>query len=249
MSGHGQSEIEIERIRAAYRERDAVPAGSSPWLDRAHRRRLQDLEWELLEALARAGIDPRGLRVLEVGCGSGYFLSRFLDYGAGEAAGIDLMDDRVAIARERDPRLELVAGDAAALPWPDASFDLVTQFTCLSSVVDRELRQRIAAEMWRVLRPGGAVVSYDMHATPRAVRLARRAAARRRRGVAAGTQTEPVEAGELRHLFPAAALDIRRVTLSPDLAAPAERARGLAPLLGAVPFLRTHLLAVGRKPA
>jgi SAM-dependent methyltransferase len=244
----GPSEIEIERIRAAYRERDAAPVASSPWLDRALRRRLQSLEWELLEGLARTGIDPKGLRVLEVGCGSGYFLSRFLDYGAAEATGIDLMEDRVAIARDRDPRLEVLAGDAAALPWPDASFDLVTQFTCLSSVLDPALRGRIAAEMWRVLRPGGGVVSYDMRATPRAVRLVRRAAALRGRGGATGTATEPVEAGELRRLFPAAALEIRRLTLAPDLAAPAERAR-IAQPLGAVPFLRTHLLAVGRRPA
>lgn len=241
------SEIEIERIRAAYRERDASAVTSSPWLDRGLRRRLQNLEWQLLEGLARAGIDPKGLRVLEVGCGSGYFLSRFLDYGAGEATGIDLMEDRVAIARERDSRLELVAGDASELPWPDASFDLVTQFTCLSSVLDPELRRRIAGEMWRVLRPGGAVVSYDMRATPRAVRLAKRAARRRARGGGGATATEPVEAGELRRLFPGAALAIRRVTLAPDLAAAAERAGGLALLLGAVPFLRTHLLAIGRK--
>ena len=59
--------------------------------------------------------------MLEVGCGSGYFLSRFLDYGAAHAAGIDLMEHRIAQARERDPRLELVAGDASRLPWEDGS--------------------------------------------------------------------------------------------------------------------------------
>ena len=79
--------------------------------------------------------------MLEVGCGTGYFLSRFLDYGAVAAAGIDLLESRVAQVRERDPRLEVVAGDAGRLPWADGSFDLVTQFTCLSSVLDQPSRR------------------------------------------------------------------------------------------------------------
>ena len=44
-----------------------------------------------------AGVDPLGKRVLEVGCGGGYYLSRFLDYGAARATGIDLMEQRVAV--------------------------------------------------------------------------------------------------------------------------------------------------------
>ena len=75
---------------------------------------MQELEWALLESLGDAGVDPLGKSVLEVGCGGGYFLSRFLDYGAAQATGIDLMEHRVAAARERDPRLALVAGDASS---------------------------------------------------------------------------------------------------------------------------------------
>jgi SAM-dependent methyltransferase len=236
---------ELDRIRVAYRERDAAPVAGSPWLDRGYRRRLQDLEWYLLESLARAGVDPSGARVLEIGCGSGYFLSRFLDYGASAAAGIDLMDERIVRARNRDPRLELVTGDASELPWADESFDLVTQFTCLSSILDPALRRRIAREMWRVLRPGGLLMSYDMRATPAAVRLLRRIAARRRPAMRPGTPTEPLEADELALLF-GPGIDIRAVTLAPDIAGPAERVR-LARLLRAAVPLCSHLLAVGRK--
>ena len=123
---------------------------------------LQELEWALLEQLGRAGVPLSGVRALEVGCGGSYFLGRLLDYGAAGAAGIDLVEERIAVARERYPRLELVAGDATSLPWPNESFGLVTQFTCLSSVLDPTVRRAIAAEMWRVLVPGGAVVSYDV---------------------------------------------------------------------------------------
>jgi demethylmenaquinone methyltransferase/2-methoxy-6-polyprenyl-1,4-benzoquinol methylase len=155
----------------------------------------------------------------------------------------------VAAARERDPRLELVAGDASRLPWEDASFDVVTQFTCLSSVLDAGLRQAIAAEMWRVARPGGAIVSYDMSGAPVAVRILRGTAALRRRGAPpAGTPTTPIALAELERLFPGAPLAARRVTLSTDVAALAERSRPLSQLLGALPFLRTHLLAIAGRP-
>jgi ubiquinone/menaquinone biosynthesis C-methylase UbiE len=240
---------EVERIRAAYHERDAVAAESSAWLSLAYRLRMQELESTLLEGLSDAGVDPLGTRVLEVGCGTGYFLSRFLDYGASHAAGIDLMEHRVELARTRDPRLELVAGDASKLPWDDGSFDVVTQFTCLSSVLDPDLRRAIAGEMWRVLRPGGAIVSYDMSGAPVAVRALRWAAALRHRGrLPAGTPTTSIPRAELERLFPAAPLAARRVTLSTDIAALTERSHALSRVLGALPFLRTHLLAVARKP-
>jgi ubiquinone/menaquinone biosynthesis C-methylase UbiE len=241
---------ELERIRAAYEERDAAPTERSPWMARGYRLRMQELERALLDGLGDAGADPLGTRVLEVGCGAGYFLSRFLGYGAAHAAGIDLMEHRVALARERDPRLELVAGDASRLPWDDASFDVVSQFTCLTSVLDPDLRAAIAAEMWRVLRPGGALVSYDISGAPAAARVVRWAAAVRRRGaLPAGTPTTPITRAELERIFPAAPLVLRRVTLSTDIAALGERSRALSQLLGALPFLRTHLLAVARKPS
>jgi SAM-dependent methyltransferase len=249
LPGMSTPQDELERIRAAYRERDAT-APSWQWASRGYRLRMQQLEWLLLEQFVAAGESPVGLRVLEIGCGSGYFLSRFLDYGAGTATGIDLMESRIAVARSRDPRLELVCGDASELPWSDASFDLVAQFTCFSSVLDRDLRSRIAAEMWRVLRPGGTVLSYDMRSVGAALQALRRAAGlRRAKVVAEGTPTAPVELSELAGYFPDAALDARSLTLSTDVAEGAERSAILARGLQLLPFLHTHLLVAGRKPA
>lgn len=240
---------EAERIRAEYRRRDsAAPPRASAWLDPVYRLQLQELEWALLDELRRAGIPLVGSRALEVGCGSGYFLSRLLDYGVAEAAGIDLVEERVAVARERDPRLELVVGDAARLPWPDASFGLVTQFTCLSSVLDGEVRQAIAAEMWRVLAPGGAVVSYDMRSPPWAIRRFRRLVARRAGNRETPAASAPVDLNELRRLFGAGQVRHRSVGVDPELGRLLRRLRLPLRIAARIAPLSVHTLAVARKP-
>src|SRR5581483_938274 len=115
------------RIRHVYRLRDSTGSSGAPWETRGYRFYMQSLEWEVLEALTRSGTPLKGARVLEVGCGSGYFLHRFLEYGAAHAAGIDLIPERIEAAGRRYPTLELVTGDAGALPWDDESFDVVSQ--------------------------------------------------------------------------------------------------------------------------
>ena len=211
---------------------------------------MQELEWEMLEMLGRAGVELAGAHVAEVGCGSGYFLSRMLGYGAVHAAGIDLMEDRIGAARAGDPRLELTAGNAAELPWADRSFEVVTQFTCLSSILDPGLRRAVADEMWRVVRPGGAILSYDMRSMPRPVRTVHRVLALGRKGFpgVSSTPTAPVDLAELRALLPAAVIDSCSLTLATDLAFLAERSPAAARVLGALGFLQTHLLVVAVKP-
>jgi len=240
---------EIERIRAAYSERDAAsPAASSPWLDPAYRFQLHEIEWALLDGLAGAGVELQGARVAEVGCGLGYFLSRFLDYGAGQASGIDLMEDRVARARERDPRLDVVAGDASELPWEDETFDVVSQFTCLSSVLDTEVRRAIASEMWRVLGPGGALVSYDVRPDSVPIRVLRRLAALRSgAGHSRGTPTAPVRVSELRSWF-AGPLRAQPVGIYPELASRIAPVRLLSRVAARCPGLQIHTFAIATKP-
>ena len=55
----------------------------------------------------------------------------------------------------------MVVGDATALGFPDASFDTVVTFTMLHHVPTRALQDKVLAEAFRVLRPGGAFLGSD----------------------------------------------------------------------------------------
>lgn len=114
--------------------------------------------------------------LLDVACGSGLFLRRRAAH-VHRVAGLDVSSVQVGLARRLlRQRLdagsaEIVEGDAAALPWPDGAFSVVT-CNCLFCVAEAE---RAVAEMYRVLRPGGrVVVATDSHVDADAARQSER---------------------------------------------------------------------------
>jgi SAM-dependent methyltransferase len=224
---------ELDRIRAAYARRRAQGRDARYTVfDRANLFRLLALERELAEALRRERLTAlAGLRVLDVGCGGGWWLRTLLRWGARpeHLAGIDLLPEAVEAARTIHPALRVACGSAESLPFPDGAFDLVSQLTVFSSILDGGMRARIAAEMRRVLRPGGGVLSYDFTLNPR------------------NPDTTGIGRGELARLFPGGAIRARRVTLAPPLARlVVPRSWLAATLLERLPPLRTHLLATVR---
>ena len=102
---------------------------------------------------------PHGQRWLDVGCGSGAFTALLAKRAApAELHGIDRSPAMLAYARERLPHsVQLHEGDAAALPFPDASFDAAVM-PLVIVFLDEPLRA--VAEMCRVVRPGGVVATY-----------------------------------------------------------------------------------------
>jgi SAM-dependent methyltransferase len=104
-------------------------------------------------AVADAAGIAEGMRVLDVGCGTGEFCALISARGA-HASGIDDAEGMIALARERAPEAELRVGTLERLPWPDESFDLVTAFNALQFAPDFVDALREAA---RVTRRGGAV--------------------------------------------------------------------------------------------
>jgi SAM-dependent methyltransferase len=100
-----------------------------------------------------AGIRP-GMRVLDVGCGSGEYLAMLASAGAA-VAGIDPAPGMIELARARVSGADIRVGAVESLPWPDASFDAVTAVNCLQFADDPDAA---LAEMTRVTVPGGCVV-------------------------------------------------------------------------------------------
>ena len=93
-------------------------------------------------------------RVLDVGCGTGVLLERLPDF----AVGLDRSAAMLTRARRRLPHAPLVVGDAAALPFPDASFDAAVTTSALHYLDDPAAAVR---ELARVTKPGGTVVWTD----------------------------------------------------------------------------------------
>lgn len=119
------------------------------------------------ELLGRVTGTLEGWRVLDVGCGGGHWLRYWVECGAdpGDLVGIDISDLRFDEARKRNPGIRLLKTDGMTLPFEDASFDLVTQFTCFTNVPTEALRRQVAVEVSRVLRPGGYLLWWDLFVT------------------------------------------------------------------------------------
>lgn len=111
---------------------------------------------------ALSGAGP-GDRVLDVGCGGGY-LARTLAATVGpdgRITGIDPSAAAVSYARHRAPaNCSFAVGVAQGLELPDRSFDVVTSTLAAHHIPDEE-RAAAFAEMFRVLRPGGALLAAD----------------------------------------------------------------------------------------
>lgn len=98
-------------------------------------------------------LPPRdACRALDAGCGTGRNL-RFLGRYSAHVVGLDHSTHALALCRERGFSGRLILGSVNALPFGDASFDLITSFDVLMTAGVRDIAA--LAEFARVLRPGG----------------------------------------------------------------------------------------------
>jgi SAM-dependent methyltransferase len=212
--------VEAERIRLAYAKRTAKSIYSM--CEPAHRLAVEERERVLLG-------------ILEVGCGSGFWLREFVRWGARpeNIFGVDLLPERIAQARQLCPlAVSLSCQNASDLGNLDASFDLVLQSTVFTSILDEAMKRKVAAEMLRVLRPKGIVVWYDFHVDN-----------------PSNADVRGIGRREIARLFPGCALHMKKLTLAPPLGRPL--ARMSAFLYGAASAIKplcTHYLGIIRKP-
>jgi ubiquinone/menaquinone biosynthesis C-methylase UbiE len=109
--------------------------------------------------VATAGV-TLGDEVLELGPGPGA-VTGWLRQRVGRVVAVEYEAEAAALLATRFPAVSVVAGDASDLDFPDASFDTVVSCTMLHHVPTRALQDKVLAEAFRVLRPGGAFLGSD----------------------------------------------------------------------------------------
>ena len=201
----------------------------------AHRWIILDRQKEIRKLLKTH--QPAGLadlQILEIGCGSGGVMDEFIQLGAepGNLVGVDLLLDRLKQAStSMKNECSWVNANGQHLPFLDGTFHLTLQFTAFSSILDPETKKDMAAEILRVLKPGGSIVWYDFIWNP------------------ANPQTKGIGLKEIKKLFPGCNLTPARITLAPPLVrALLPRFPRLAGWLSSLKILNSHLLVWIQKP-
>lgn len=223
---------DLDRLRQEYAERQQRFQASDRYsfFNPAYQYTIQQRQRDVLALLRRADVTSfAGQRILEVGCGQGGVLLEFLGWGAQSALlyGTDLLPDRLAAAQQQLPHLSLTCADSQQLPYARHSFDLVLQYTVLSSVLDETIKVNIAQEMVRVLHPNGLILWYDFWLNP------------------TNRQTKGIRPAEIRALFPDCHISLRRITLAPPIVRRLIRFSWLACYgLERLRIFNTHYLAV-----
>ncbi|RKF16727.1 methyltransferase domain-containing protein [Roseovarius spongiae] len=119
------------------------------------------------EEVARvlSGVPVAGAHVLDIGCGSGAIaVALARDHGAGHVTGIDVEDPVCDAARARAEaaglanRIAVQKVAPGPLPFDDATFDVVFSKDSIIHIPDKEA---LAAEAFRVLKPGGMFAASD----------------------------------------------------------------------------------------
>jgi SAM-dependent methyltransferase len=195
---------------------------------------VQERERFLQGLFRRQGVESLdSYAVFEAGCSTGYNLRLMVQWGGRpeNMAGIDLDPAAVDYCRAHSPEIRVHGGSADAIPEADGAFDLTMAFTLFSSVHDEDLSHGIARELFRVTKPGGLILVYDM----------------RRRSP--NRDVHPIGVDDLRRWFPKCALRVRTITLAPPISRVVGRfAPALYTPLAAIPLLRTHAMYTLRRP-
>jgi SAM-dependent methyltransferase len=232
------SDHEVRRLEATYADYKRRGLATTRWGEgnAGNRAIMAERRRVMRSLLADADLLPLDkAKVLEVGCGTGHVLASLVELGAEPANlfGVDLLTGRVEQARRAHPEVEFAQANAEDLPVENESIDLLLLFVVFSSILDPAMRQNVAAECARVLRPGGSILWYDFrYDNPQ------------------NPHVRGVGRRELERLFPGFEPRLRMLTLIPQVA----RRLGpltplLYPLLAAVPPLRTYYMGRLVKPA
>jgi arsenite methyltransferase len=154
------------------------------WSSRVAKPGLRD---KLIDSLGLTGDE----KVLDVGCGRGLMLiGAAKRLKTGKATGIDIwskedLSGNSADAAKLNAKLEGVPdrvrienGDARKLVYPDNNYDVVISSLAIHNISDGEQRDQAVRQMWRVLKPGGRLLIFDIFHTAHYAKVLRECGAK-----------------------------------------------------------------------
>jgi len=122
--------------------------------------RRRDVDPELVKFVSERTAGGRELAVLDIACGTGIqLLANRRRFPRMRLVGLDLHEGMLRAARAKGGEIEWLQGDAAKLPFSDATFDYVSCQFCFHHFADKA---SVLSEVERVLRPGGRFVMLNM---------------------------------------------------------------------------------------
>ena len=103
------------------------------------------------------------LKVLDVGCGSGNSLAKFIELGflPKNLYGLDILSERVASAETRYPNVNFLYGNASEVPYPSDFFEITMASTMFIQLTEQALSLKIANEMLRVTKKNSNLLIID----------------------------------------------------------------------------------------
>lgn len=222
---------EVQRIKKAYSRRKKRTGNRYSYFFSQQRKN------EIKRAIRNAGVSSRLMnkRVLDVGCGSGEILSYFLEGGVlpENLYGIDLLSGRIEEAQRLYPGVSFTCGNAERLHYASKFFDIITQSTVFTSILDSKMKRSMAVEMLRVLKTGGIIIWHDY-----------------RFNNPFNKDVKGIKKGEIVALFKNCDFVFQSMNLNALIARPlAQFSWKLCELLEKIPFLRTHWLVTIKKMA
>lgn len=110
------------------------------------------------EVLALMGKLPRDARVLDVGCGTGWFLSLLGSQGWTDLSGLDISPDMLAIAKEMIPQAKLHQAPIEEFSPSTGVYDVIT---CLGTLHHMPNLERVAGKLYELLAPGGTLIIHE----------------------------------------------------------------------------------------
>ena len=192
--------------------------------------RRQELERKLIKILNGKFLNKiKNVKLLEIGCGSGINLLKFIELGIcpENIIGNELLEERLTQAEKILPSaVNIIPGNALELELKNNSFDIVFQSTVFTSILDDNFKIALAKKIWSLTKPGGGILWYDFtFDNPR------------------NKDVKGIPLKEIRELFPEGKVSYWKLTLAPPIGRIITKIHpSLYDVLNVFPFLRTHIL-------